>query len=87
MIGGIVPTRVFRERPGSLPLSVRSDSAPLVRYSDNVIVFNRDPDRIPHLEISLNDFGLETVYGRFLQDKIYSVDTPVVCGVLVDLYV
>ncbi len=87
MIGGIVPARVFRERPGNRSLKLLSDSAPLSRQPDAVGFYSSGPDRYLHLEISLNDFGLETVYGRFLREKIYSLHSPALCGVLVDLYV
>jgi hypothetical protein len=87
LIGGILPARVLRERPGNLPLKARPDSASLVRHSGNVLFYNRDPDRLPQLEISWNDFGLETAYGRFLQEKVYSLNFPPVCGTRVDLYV
>jgi hypothetical protein len=87
LLGGIVPLRVRRDRPGSLPSKIRSDSASQARYPDVVPFCNGDMDRNFLLEISLNDFGLETIYGRFLRDKIYSLDTPALCGVYVDLYV
>ncbi|MEW6720747.1 MAG: hypothetical protein AB1346_09900 [Thermodesulfobacteriota bacterium] len=44
-------------------------------------------DRDFRLEISLNDFGLEKAYGRFLRDRLYLVCIPPVSGGLVDLYV
>jgi len=87
LIGGIVPARVFRERPGNRTLKALPDSAPLPRHPDAVALYNSEPDRYLHLEISLNDFGLESLYGRFLREKIYSLHSPALCGVLVDLYV
>ena len=87
MIEGIAAARVFRDRPGNLPVVVRPDARPIITHTDAGGSFSRDSFRNPYIEISLNDFGLEESYGRFVKEKIYATGSPDVCGGLVDLYV
>jgi len=87
LIEGIAAARVFRDRPGKLPAVVRPEARPILLHADAGGYFSRDSFRNPHIEISLNDFGLEESYGRFVKDKVYAIGSPDVCGGLVDLYV
>ena len=87
MIEGISSARVLREHGGNLPVVVRPGARPVASNAGAGGFFSRDSFRNFHLEISLNDFGLEASYGRFMKDKVYAGDSSDVSGSLVDLYV
>jgi len=87
LIEGIAAARVFNGRSGRLPVVVRHDAGPPAARSDAGGFFRRDWYRNLHLEISMNDFGLEESYGRFMKDKLYAAAAPQSGGALVDIYV
>jgi len=87
LIEGIAAARILNGRQGRLPMVVRPDAGPVVTCSDAGGFFRRDTFRNLHLEISLNDFGLEKSYGRFVRDKLYGASAPQAGGALVDIYV
>jgi len=87
LIQGIAAAKVFSGRTGRLPVAVRADAGPVVTCSESGGFFRRDAFRNLHLEISLNDFGLEESYGRFMKEKLYAAAAPDAGGALVDIYV
>jgi len=88
LVGGIQPALVLRDRPGNLSPKTRTDTPALVRHPNAVAISGSEGDRDLHLEISLFDFGLEAVYGRFLRDKVYfGGDALPMLGTLIDICV
>lgn len=87
MIQGIAAAQVFGGHPGRLPVVIRPEAGPVAAGSDAGGTFRRDAFRNPWIEISLNDFGLEESYGRFVKDMVYAAAPPETSGALVDLYV
>ena len=87
LMEAVLPMRILRDSPRVLTASVRPDARPIASSSGAGGFFTRDRFRGCHLEISLNDFGLEESYGRFVREKAYAGEPREIRGSLVDLYV
>ncbi len=87
MVEGISSARVLHGHAGKLPVVIRPGAGPVAADANAGGFFRRDSFRNFHLEISLNDFGLEESYGRFVKDRLYAAGASDVVGSMVDLYV